>query len=88
MSWKGFIEELACELQPSATQAAGPANVTLTVTHMPEGKHFRVEGTSVLPGFSFVVRLPGPVCALGRGAGKGLEGRVSGPQLSRHRPPP
>ncbi|KAK1332676.1 hypothetical protein QTO34_007359 [Cnephaeus nilssonii] len=54
MSWKGFIEEFACELQPPGTQAAGPANVSLTVTNMPRGKHFRVDGASVLPGFSFL----------------------------------
>lgn len=78
MSWKGFIEELACELQPPGTQAAGPANVSLTVTNMPRGKHFRVDGASALPGFSFMVR-PGLVCALGRWAGKGWEWRVSGP---------
>ncbi|ELK25035.1 Macrophage-stimulating protein receptor [Myotis davidii] len=54
MSWKGFIEELACELQPPGTQAAGPANVSLTVTNMPRGKHFRVDGASALPGFSFM----------------------------------
>ncbi|EPQ07268.1 Macrophage-stimulating protein receptor [Myotis brandtii] len=55
VSWKGFIEELVCELQPPGTQAAGPANVSLTVTNMPRGKLFRVDGASALPGFSFMV---------------------------------
>ncbi|XP_070247390.1 macrophage-stimulating protein receptor isoform X2 [Myotis yumanensis] len=54
VSWKGFIEVLACELQPPGTQAAGPANVSLTVTNMPRGKLFRVDGASSLPGFSFM----------------------------------
>ncbi|XP_045056070.2 macrophage-stimulating protein receptor isoform X2 [Desmodus rotundus] len=54
MSQKGFIEELECELEPLGTQAAGPANISLTVTNMPPGKHFRIEGTSILQGFSFV----------------------------------
>nr|KAF6335506.1 macrophage stimulating 1 receptor [Pipistrellus kuhlii] len=54
MSWNGFIEEFACELQPSGTQAAGPANVSLAVTNMPRGEHFQVDGASELPGFSFM----------------------------------
>ncbi|XP_066207270.1 macrophage-stimulating protein receptor isoform X2 [Saccopteryx leptura] len=51
---KDFIEEFECELEPSGIQAAGPANISLTVTNMPPGKHFRVDGTSILQGFSFV----------------------------------
>uniref|UniRef100_A0A8C8ZNK0 Macrophage-stimulating protein receptor n=1 Tax=Prolemur simus TaxID=1328070 RepID=A0A8C8ZNK0_PROSS len=51
---QGFVEELQCKLEPLRTQAAGPTNVSLTVTNMPPGKHFRVDGTSVLGGFSFV----------------------------------
>ncbi|XP_069331822.1 macrophage-stimulating protein receptor isoform X4 [Eulemur rufifrons] len=51
---QGFVEELQCKLEPLRTQAAGPTNISLTVTNMPPGKHFRVDGTSVLGGFSFV----------------------------------
>ncbi|XP_053525533.1 macrophage-stimulating protein receptor isoform X3 [Artibeus jamaicensis] len=54
VSRKGFIEELECELEPLGTQSAGPANISLTVTNMPPGKYFRIEGTSLLQGFSFV----------------------------------
>ncbi|XP_012515336.1 PREDICTED: macrophage-stimulating protein receptor isoform X2 [Propithecus coquereli] len=49
-----FVEELECKLEPLSTQAAGCSNVSLTVTNMPPGKHFRVDGTSMLGGFSFV----------------------------------
>uniref|UniRef100_I3LG23 Macrophage-stimulating protein receptor n=1 Tax=Sus scrofa TaxID=9823 RepID=I3LG23_PIG len=52
--WKDFIEKLECELKPLGTQGAGPANVSLTVTNMPLGRHFRVDGTSMLRGFSFM----------------------------------
>ncbi|XP_053456230.1 macrophage-stimulating protein receptor isoform X2 [Nycticebus coucang] len=51
---KDFVEELECQLEPLSTQATGPTNVSLTVTNMPPGKHFRVDGTSMLGGFSFV----------------------------------
>ncbi|XP_057560724.1 macrophage-stimulating protein receptor isoform X3 [Hippopotamus amphibius kiboko] len=51
---KDFVEELECELEPLGTQVAGPANISLTVTHMPLGKQFRVDGTSMLQGFSFM----------------------------------
>ncbi|XP_006171001.1 macrophage-stimulating protein receptor [Tupaia chinensis] len=51
---KDFIEEFECELESSSTQAVGPTNVSLTVTNMPPGKHFRIDGTSVLGNFSFV----------------------------------
>ncbi|XP_076985375.1 macrophage-stimulating protein receptor isoform X2 [Tamandua tetradactyla] len=51
---KDFVEELQCMLEPLGTQATGPTNVSLTVTNMPLGNHFRVEGTSMLQGFSFV----------------------------------
>uniref|UniRef100_A0A8C3YPR7 Macrophage-stimulating protein receptor n=1 Tax=Catagonus wagneri TaxID=51154 RepID=A0A8C3YPR7_9CETA len=51
---KDFVEELECELKPLGTQGAGPANVSLTVTNMPPGRHFRVDGTSMLQGFSFM----------------------------------
>ncbi|XP_042521956.1 macrophage-stimulating protein receptor [Dipodomys spectabilis] len=51
---KDFIEELECELEPLGTQAAGTTNVSLIVTNMPPGRHFRVEGTSIMGGFSFM----------------------------------
>ncbi|XP_003936696.2 macrophage-stimulating protein receptor [Saimiri boliviensis] len=51
---KDFVEEFECELEPSDTQAEGPTNVSLIVTNMPPGKHFRVDGTSMLTGFSFM----------------------------------
>ncbi|XP_039084287.1 macrophage-stimulating protein receptor isoform X2 [Hyaena hyaena] len=51
---KDFVEELECELEPLGIQPAGPANVSLTVTNMPPGRHFRVDGTSMLQGFSFM----------------------------------
>ncbi|XP_050996281.1 macrophage-stimulating protein receptor [Acomys russatus] len=51
---KEFIEELKCELEPLATQAAGTTNVSLLITNMAAGKHFRVEGISVREGFSFM----------------------------------
>ncbi|XP_030743467.1 macrophage-stimulating protein receptor [Echinops telfairi] len=54
VSGDDFIEEFECELEPWAGQAVGPANVSLTVVNMTAGKHFRVEGRSVLQGFSFV----------------------------------
>ncbi|XP_016058256.1 PREDICTED: macrophage-stimulating protein receptor [Miniopterus natalensis] len=54
LSWKGFVEELECELEPLGAQAAGLANISLTVTNMPPGKHFRINGTSELHGFSFM----------------------------------
>ncbi|KAL6087567.1 hypothetical protein STEG23_001774 [Scotinomys teguina] len=51
---KTFVEELECELKPLVTQAAGTTNVSLLITNTPAGKHFRVEGSSVRQGFSFV----------------------------------
>ncbi|XP_019579377.2 macrophage-stimulating protein receptor isoform X3 [Rhinolophus sinicus] len=51
---KDFVEEFECELEPLGTQASGPANISLTVTNMPPGKHFRVYGTSTRQGFSFM----------------------------------
>ncbi|XP_032268144.1 macrophage-stimulating protein receptor isoform X3 [Phoca vitulina] len=51
---KNLIEELECEVEPSGMQPAGPANISLTVTNMPPGKHFRIDGTSMLQGFSFM----------------------------------
>ncbi|XP_064352598.1 macrophage-stimulating protein receptor [Camelus dromedarius] len=51
---KYFVEELECELEPLVMQVAGPANVSLTVSNVPLGRHFRVDGTSMLQGFSFV----------------------------------
>lgn len=84
VSWKGFIEELACELQPPGTQAAGPANVSLTVTNMPRGKVFRVDGTSVLPGFSFMVRRL--VLSVPLAAGQGRP--WSGGSPAQAKPPP
>jgi macrophage-stimulating 1 receptor len=53
---KEFEEELECELEPLGTQTAGITNVSFTVTNMPPGRHFRVDGTTVLGGFSFMVR--------------------------------
>lgn len=76
MPRKDFVEEFECELEPLGTQAVGPTNVSLTVTNMPPGKHFRVDGTSMLRGFFFMVRSPCPVCALGQCVvreGRGLE---------------
>ncbi|KAF6313165.1 macrophage stimulating 1 receptor [Rhinolophus ferrumequinum] len=54
VSQKDFVEEFECELEPLGTQASGPANISLTVTNMPPGKHFRVYGTSTRQGFSFM----------------------------------
>ncbi|KAM4821651.1 macrophage-stimulating protein receptor isoform 3-T3 [Thomomys bottae] len=51
---KDFVDELECELEPSGTQATGTTNVSLIVTNMPPGRHFRVDGTSVMGGFSFM----------------------------------
>uniref|UniRef100_A0A8D2CMY0 receptor protein-tyrosine kinase n=1 Tax=Sciurus vulgaris TaxID=55149 RepID=A0A8D2CMY0_SCIVU len=51
---KDFVEKLECELEPVGTQAAGTTNISLIVTNMPPGKHFRVDGISMLGGFSFV----------------------------------
>ncbi|XP_044773057.1 macrophage-stimulating protein receptor isoform X5 [Neomonachus schauinslandi] len=51
---KNLVEELECEVEPSDMQPAGPANISLTVTDMPPGKHFRIDGTSMLQGFSFM----------------------------------
>uniref|UniRef100_A0A2K6MDM2 Macrophage-stimulating protein receptor n=1 Tax=Rhinopithecus bieti TaxID=61621 RepID=A0A2K6MDM2_RHIBE len=51
---KDFVEEFECELEPLGTQAVGPTNVSLTVTNMPPGKHFRIDGTSMLRGFFFM----------------------------------
>ncbi|XP_011224933.2 macrophage-stimulating protein receptor isoform X4 [Ailuropoda melanoleuca] len=51
---KDFVEELECEVEPLGMQPAGPANISLTMTNMPPGKHFRIEGTSMLQGFSFM----------------------------------
>ncbi|XP_076773719.1 macrophage-stimulating protein receptor isoform X3 [Arvicanthis niloticus] len=53
-SHKEFIEELECELEPLVTQAVGTTNISLLITDMPAGKHFRVEGISVQEGFSFM----------------------------------
>ncbi|XP_051708378.2 macrophage-stimulating protein receptor isoform X1 [Oryctolagus cuniculus] len=50
---KDLAEELECELEPLGSQAVGTTNVSLTMTNMPPGKHFRINGTSVLGGFSF-----------------------------------
>ncbi|XP_055485833.1 macrophage-stimulating protein receptor isoform X2 [Psammomys obesus] len=51
---KEFVEELECELEPLISQAAGTTNVSLLITNMAAGKHFRVEGISVREGFSFM----------------------------------
>lgn len=62
---KEFIEELECELEPLVTQTVGTTNISLLITDMPAGKHFRVEGVSVKEGFSFMVRPHCLVFALG-----------------------
>ncbi|XP_021085630.1 macrophage-stimulating protein receptor isoform X1 [Mesocricetus auratus] len=51
---KVFVEELECELEPLVTQTAGTTNVSLFITDTPAGKHFRVDGSSVREGFSFM----------------------------------
>ncbi|ERE75617.1 macrophage-stimulating protein receptor [Cricetulus griseus] len=51
---KAFVEELECELEPLVTQAVGTTNVSLLITNTPAGKHFRVDGSSVREGFSFM----------------------------------
>lgn len=53
-SQKEFIDELECELEPLETQAVGTTNISLLITNMPAGKHFRVEGVSVREDFSFM----------------------------------
>lgn len=58
------MEELECELEPLVTQAAGTTNVSLLITNTPAGKHFRVDGSSVREGFSFMVSLHCSVFAL------------------------
>ncbi|XP_007953566.2 macrophage-stimulating protein receptor [Orycteropus afer afer] len=54
VSQKDFIDKLECELEPSGMQAAGPANISLTVTNVTTGNRFWVDGTSMLQGFSFM----------------------------------
>ncbi|XP_073086700.1 macrophage-stimulating protein receptor isoform X1 [Manis javanica] len=54
MPRKDYVEELECELEPQDAQTAGPANISLIVTNMPPGKHFRVDGISIQQGFSFM----------------------------------
>uniref|UniRef100_A0A5F8H7S1 Sema domain-containing protein n=1 Tax=Monodelphis domestica TaxID=13616 RepID=A0A5F8H7S1_MONDO len=54
-SKKGYVEQLECLLVASSSQAAGPANVTLTVSATTSKYPFQVNGSSVLSGFSFVV---------------------------------
>lgn len=44
----------------------GTTNISLLITNMPAGKHFRVEGVSVREDFSFMVRPHCPVFALGQ----------------------
>ncbi|XP_008851384.1 macrophage-stimulating protein receptor isoform X2 [Nannospalax galili] len=51
---KEFVDKLECELEPLDTQTVGTTNISLIITNMPAGKHFRVEGISVLEGFSFM----------------------------------
>ncbi|XP_013363066.1 PREDICTED: macrophage-stimulating protein receptor isoform X1 [Chinchilla lanigera] len=51
---KDFVEELECELEPLHTQAAGTTNISLTVTNVLPGRHFRVEGTALRGSFSFM----------------------------------
>ncbi|XP_023561853.1 macrophage-stimulating protein receptor [Octodon degus] len=51
---KDFVEKLECELDPLHSQEAGTTNISLTVTNMLPGTHFRVDGTSMLGGFSFL----------------------------------
>nr|XP_044992604.1 macrophage-stimulating protein receptor isoform X2 [Jaculus jaculus] len=54
VSPKDFVDELECNLEPLDTQPVGTTNVSLTITDMPAGRYFKVEGTSVREGFSFV----------------------------------
>lgn len=51
---KDLGEELHCDIEPVGIQTVGSVNISLTIANMSAGKHFRVEGTSVLQGFSFV----------------------------------
>lgn len=50
-----FGEALECELEPLDGQEIGAASVSLTITNMPPNEYFRIEGTAMLPGFSFLV---------------------------------
>lgn len=68
-------------------QPAGPANISLTVTNMPPGKHFQVDGTSMLQGFSFMVRPPCLVCTLGQPGNVGKEGLGVEGLLCQAKPP-
>lgn len=85
---KDFVEEFECELEPLGTQASGPANISLTVTNMPPGKHFRVYGTSTRQGFSFMVRPPCLVCAFGQLDDTGREELGVEGLLHQPKPPP
>ncbi|GAB1294664.1 Macrophage-stimulating protein receptor [Apodemus speciosus] len=51
---KEIIEQLECELEPLVTQAVGTTNISLVISDMPTGKHFRVDGVSVQEGFAFM----------------------------------
>ncbi|XP_038596537.1 macrophage-stimulating protein receptor isoform X2 [Tachyglossus aculeatus] len=51
---KDFVEELECQLEAAGTQVPGPANVTLSISQEPHHHPFRVDGSSVLGGFTFV----------------------------------
>lgn len=73
---------------PLSTRPAGPANISLAVTNMPPGKHFRIEGASMLQGFSFMVRPPCLVCALGQLGNMGREGLGVEGLLFQAKPPP
>lgn len=90
MPRKDYVEELECELEPQDAQTAGPANISLIVTNMPPGKHFRVDGISIQQGFSFMVR-PWPcLCPWPEGQyGWGwLDGKASYSRLSHCHPFP
>uniref|UniRef100_A0A8B9PUL0 receptor protein-tyrosine kinase n=1 Tax=Apteryx owenii TaxID=8824 RepID=A0A8B9PUL0_APTOW len=52
---KDFVDELMCTLEPGGAQAAGPADVVLSVEEPAGPAGFRVSGSSTLGGFVFVV---------------------------------
>ncbi|XP_025962425.2 macrophage-stimulating protein receptor isoform X2 [Dromaius novaehollandiae] len=52
---KDFVDVLVCELEPGGVQAAGPADVVLSINETTGPAGFRVNGSSDLSGFVFVV---------------------------------
>ncbi|XP_068951790.1 macrophage-stimulating protein receptor isoform X2 [Petaurus breviceps papuanus] len=49
-----YVEQLECLLEAPSSQAPGPASVTLTIPGIASKFQFLLNGSSVLPGFSFV----------------------------------